>query len=577
MNMTWGPVVEADGTLFRLWAPGVDALEVVVDGEGQPMERRDDGWHEGRAAAPVGTPYAFRLPDGQTVPDPASRRQAGDVHGPSLVDRPGHDWRHEAPATPWEAAVICEVHVGTFTSEGTYRAAIEKLPLLAEAGYTAVELMPVAQFAGDRGWGYDGVLLYAPHPIYGTPDDLRAFVDAAHAAGLKVLLDVVYNHFGPEGNYLGTYAPGFFDEDRHTPWGAGIHYDTAPVRRFMIENMLYWLSEFRFDGLRFDAIDHIHDRSETELLVEAAREIRETFPDAWLTTEDNRNVTYLHERSNGRVTLMTGEWNDDWHNAAHVVATGEDEGYYADFADDPVGHLARAAAEGFAYQGETGPGSEEPRGKPSGHLPPAAFVDFLQNHDQIGNRALGERLTVLSPLTRLHALQAMLLLSPHVPLMFMGEEWGADEPFNFFADFDGELGRIVTEGRRREFEKFVGFGGDMPDPCDPATFEGSRIDWTERDQRHGQAALDRVRQLLRIRTESVVPLLDGTGPGCGRRLEAPREAIAIDWKLRGGLLQLRANFAHHPETLPQPSGKVIYLAGGAMGAPNSCLFAIDPA
>ena len=576
-DWTWGPKVGPDGTRFRLWAPGVDRLDVVVDGATHPMRAANDGWWEAETAARPGAAYLFRLPDGSHVPDPASRRQQNDVHGPSLVEASSYEWRHAAPETPWEAAVLCEVHIGTFTPEGTFRAAIEKLPLLADAGYTGVELLPVAQFGGRRGWGYDGVLLYCPHEVYGTPDDLRALVDAAHGAGLKIKLDVVYNHFGPDGNYIGAYAPDFFHEERHTPWGAGIAYDHPPVRRFIIENTLFWLDEYRFDGLRFDAIDHIHDPSDPDVLVEAAREIRDRFPDAWLATEDNRNVTYLHERDDdGRTRLMSGEWNDDWHNAAHVVATDETEGYYADFADDPVGHVARAAAEGFAYQGDPSPVSGEPRGKPSGHLPPQAFVDFLQNHDQIGNRALGERLTLLSSPARLHALQAVLLLSPHVPLMFMGEEWAAEEPFNFFADFDGELGRLVTEGRQKEFARFVGFAGAVPDPCDPATFERSRIDWAEREEHHGQAALSRTRTLLKVRAERVVPLLAGAGADCGRVLETPRDTIAVDWKLHGGILQLRANFTHHPETLLPVQGEVIHCEGPVMGAPNSAVFAVAP-
>jgi malto-oligosyltrehalose trehalohydrolase len=570
----WGPRIGADGTRFRLWAPGVEALELLCSDRAWPMEEAGDGWWQVDAPAAPGKTYAFRLPSGLTVPDPAARAQAGDVHGPSRLVEPRHDWRHESPRRPWEEAVICEIHVGTFTPEGTFRAAIEKMPLLAEAGYTGIDILPVAQFGGRRGWGYDGVLLYAPHEAYGTPDDLRALVDAAHGAGLMVQMDVVYNHFGPDGNYLGTYAPGFFDETRHTPWGSGIRYDAAPVRRFFIENALYWLREFRIDGLRFDAIDHVRDPSEPEILVEMARAIRVEHPGAWLMTEDNRNVTHLHEREDGRAVLMSGEWNDDWHNAAHVVATGEVEGYYADFADDPVSHLARAAAEGFAYQGQQGPASDAPRGRPSGHLPPAAFVDFLQNHDQIGNRALGERLTELAPRPRLLALQAMLLLSPHVPLTFQGDEWGETGPFLFFADFEGELGQAVSKGRREEFAHFMGFAGAVPDPIDPETFERSKLRWERRDAAGHREALERFRALADLRRSHVVPLLAGTGPGCGTRLEAPAGCVAVDWRLNGGLLQCRANLGPDPGTLPATRGETIHLTGAAPGAPESCLFAL---
>ena len=572
----WGAILRPDGTArFRLWAPDCEALRLRHAGEEAAMEPAGDGWFELVRPASAGDAYAFVLPDGTAVPDPAARAQEGDVHGPSILVDSSYEWCHESPRRPWEEAVICELHVGTFTPEGTFRAATEKLPLIAEAGYTGIDILPVAQFGGRRGWGYDGVLLYAPHEVYGTPDELRALVDAAHGLGLMVQMDVVYNHFGPEGNYISAYASGFFEGDRETPWGGGIHYDYAPVRRFFIENGLHWLLDYRIDGLRFDAIDHIHDPSDPDILVDMAREIRRHVPHAWLMTEDNRNVTYLHEREDGRATLMDGEWNDDWHNAAHVVATGEEEGYYADFARNAAGHLARAAAEGFAYQGEQGPASDEPRGKASGHLPPQAFVDFLQNHDQIGNRALGERLTELAPHSRLMAMQAMLLLSPHIPLMFQGDEWGETGPFQFFADFEGELGRAVSEGRQKEFAHFVGFAKDVPDPIDLAAFERSKLHWGRREQGEHQETLDRFRALVALRMERVVPLLAGTGPGCGTVLEAPHCCVAVDWRLNGGLLQCRANFHRHPEALPETRGEVIHVTGAAAGAPDSCIFALE--
>ena len=397
---SWGALPDGDAVRFRLWAPGEPTLTLHLAGRDVPMTRSDDGWFEARVPAAPGEGYHFVLPEGNNVPDPAARAQMEGVHGSSrVVDPATYDWTVPSPRRPWEEAVIYEIHVGTFTAEGTFAAAAERMAYLAEFGITAVELMPVAQFDGDRGWGYDGVLLYAPHPAYGTPEDMKRLVEAAHAAGLMVLLDVVYNHFGPEGNYLSTYAPDFYSE-RHTPWGDAIDFTEDAVRRFFIENALYWLEEFDLDGLRFDAVDHLDDRSETDILVEMAQRIRDVRGDrpTWLTTEDNRNVTHLHERDpDGSPRLYDGEWNDDLHNAAHVVATGETEGYYVEFADDPWGHYARALAEGFAYQGETSPGTGEARGEPSTHLPPAAFVDFLQNHDQIGNRAMGDRLITMTP------------------------------------------------------------------------------------------------------------------------------------------------------------------------------------
>jgi malto-oligosyltrehalose trehalohydrolase len=565
----WGAIPTPAGTRFRLWAPGVETLDLVLPAGPRAMEAEGDGWWSLVADAAPGTEYAYRLPDGLEVPDPAARLQAGDVHGRSVVASADYDWRHPRPERPWHEAVIYELHLGTFTPGGTYRAAIDRLDHLVDLGVTAIDILPVAQFAGDRGWGYDGVLLYAPHNAYGTPDDLRALVDAAHGRGLMVMLDVVYNHFGPDGNYLGAYAPDFFDPARETPWGAAIDYTKPPVRRFAIENATHWIRDFRFDGLRFDAIDHIRDPSEPELLVELAREVREVLPGAWLMTEDNRNVTHLHERdADGRAPVMDGEWNDDWHNAAHVAATGETEGYYEAFAGDPVGLLARAAATGFAYQGEGG------RGAPSGHLPPMAMVNFLQNHDQVGNRAIGERLPLLSRPSLLRAFQVMLLLSPQVPLLFMGEEWDADEPFLFFADFEGDLARAVTEGRRREFGSFLGFSGTVPDPIERETFERSKLRWDRLDEDGPSKALHRFRDLIALRHARIVPLLDGAGGDAGTQLDAPEGCVATDWRLNGGLLQMRANLTEAARTLPPVTGETLHLTGAAPGAPDSALFAL---
>jgi malto-oligosyltrehalose trehalohydrolase len=531
------------------------------------MRRDPDDWFEATLPARPGDAYGFVLDDGALVPDPAARAQVGDVHGLSrLVDLSAYRWDAAWAGRPWAEAVISEIHVGAFTPEGTFAAAREKLPLVAEAGFTAIELMPVAQFPGSRGWGYDGVLIYAPHSAYGEPDELRALVDTAHGLGLMVLLDVVYNHFGPDGNHLGRYAPEFFRADRQTPWGAAIAYERGPVRRFFVENALYWLGDFRLDGLRFDAVDQVQDPdSDEELLVEIARAVRAAFPGrpVHLTSEDSRNVTYLHGRGpGGEVPLFTAEWNDDFHNAAHVVATGETEGYYADFAEDPCAKLARALAEGFAYQGEHAPHAGAPRGEPCGHLPPVAFVDFLQNHDQTGNRAFGERLPALTPLPLHRALTAILLVSPHVPLMFMGEEWGEIRPFAFFTDFSGELADAVREGRRREFGRFAAFEdaalrARIPDPNDPGTFGASKLDWGARDAPDGRAWLAFVSGLLEVRRREVVPHLAGAG-GAGRVLAAGPGLIAVDWQLDGAALRLRANLAAAPGVLPPAAGRVIH-------------------
>ncbi len=564
----WGGHPRGDGAAFGLWAPAQRAVSVRTGGRDIPMEAGRDGWFACTVPGlEAGDTYAYVLQDGMAVPDPAARAQAADVHGPSLlVDPAAYDWQCDWQGRPWEEAVIYELHVGTFTEKGTFRTAIHRLSDLAELGVTAIELMPVAQFAGNRGWGYDGVLPYAVHPAYGRPEDLCALVDAAHAQGLMVLLDVVYNHFGPEGNYLHLYAPDFFDPARQTPWGAAIAYERAPVRQFFIDNALYWLREYRLDGLRLDAIDHIHDPSEPEILVELAQAVRReiTGREVHLTTEDNRNVTHLHEREGGRVPLYTAEWNDDWHNAAHVAATGETADYYGDFAEAAPAHLARALAEGFSYQGEVSPGKGRPRGRPSAHLPPAAFVDFLQNHDQVGNRAFGERIDRLAGERAVQALHAILLLSPHVPLLFMGEEYGETRPFLFFTDFHGDLADAVRQGRRREFAGFAEFGGDaaaIPDPNAPETFAASRLDWARREGA-GSGRLEEMRRLLDLRRREIVPHLAGTGGRSGRIVESAGGIVAVDWRLDGADLHLRANPGPDARDAPPAPGRVLWANGG---------------
>jgi len=571
LRKSWGAELVEGGANFRLWAPGQESLALRCAGADHPMDRSEAGWFElSLPGVGVGADYAFVLATGQVVPDPAARSQASDVHGASRIIDPGaFEWSPWARRA-WEEAVIAEVHIGTFTPGGTFLSAIEKLPHLVKTGITALEIMPVAQFAGNRGWGYDGVLPYAPHPAYGSPDDLKALIDAAHRAGLMALLDVVYNHFGPEGNYLAAYAPEFFDPDRQTPWGDAIAYDRDPVRRFFIENALYWMEEFHLDGLRLDAVDHVRDTSEPDLLTEIALRVRERFPHAHLTTEDNRNITHLHARdANGHPRLYSGEWNDDFHNVAHVIATGEGEGYYADFTTDPWGKFARSLAEGFAWQGEHSPHADAPRGEPSAHLPPTAFVDFLQNHDQTGNRAFGERLLALSSPAMVRALMTIHLLSPHIPLLFMGEEWGETRPFAFFTDFEGDLADAVREGRRREFAGFGAFANDaqrdaIPDPNAAKTFEASRIDWARASSGEGREWLAFTSGLLALRHARIVPHLKGAGGHAGRVLLAEDGLIAVDWRLNGATLSLRANLSGAGADLPAAPGQCIHGAPGPL-------------
>ncbi|PYX83975.1 MAG: malto-oligosyltrehalose trehalohydrolase, partial [Acidobacteria bacterium] len=386
----------------------------------------------------------------------------------------------------WEEAVIYELHVGTFTPEGTFAAVEKRLPYLAELGVTAVELMPVADFPGSRNWGYDGVLPFAPDSRYGRPQDLKHLVQSAHRLGLMIFLDVVYNHFGPEGNYLHAYAPQFFTKRHHTPWGDAINFDgpdNRAVRDFFIENALYWLNEFNFDGLRLDAVHAIVDDSKPDILTELAGRARaQAGPGrhVHLVLENDDNAArYL--RRGDRPNYYDAQWNDDIHHSLHMIITGETDGYYADYAEAPVRHVGRCLTQGFDYQGELSKfrGGQK-RGEPSRDLPLSAFVSFLQNHDQIGNRAFGQRLGSITDPRALRAAITVLLLAPSPPLLFMGEEFHAHTPFLFFCDFGGELAQAVTDGRRNEFARFARFSdpatrAQIPDPIAQETFERSKL------------------------------------------------------------------------------------------------------
>lgn len=563
---SWGAEYIADGAVrFTLWAPGHDAVTLRLNGEDIQMTPSEDGWFEFLATGLArDAEYQFVLADGKAVPDPASRRQKKDVNGPSLVTDPGgYLWQHsEWRGRPWQESVIYELHIGTFTPEGTFRAATEKLPALAALGITMLEIMPVSQFGGDRGWGYDGVLLYAPHSAYGTPDDFKAFIDAAHGNGLSVVLDIVLNHFGPEGNYLPLLAPAFFHKERVTPWGAGIAYDVDAARRYITEAPLYWLKEYNLDGLRFDAIDQIEDSSAEHVLTEIARRIRSEITDRpiHLTTEDSRNVIFLHPRTpEGDTPLFTGEWNDDFHNAVHVFATGETHGYYKDFASQPEKLLARALAEGFAYQGETSPHSGEKRGVNSAQQTPAAFVDFIQNHDQVGNRAQGDRLITLAGVERTKTLLATLLLSPHIPLLFMGEEYGETNPFLFFTDFHGDLARAVREGRAKEFQGHAGHENEsVPDPNAISTFTQSKLDWEKMNSEEGKAWLALTSELLALRQIYIVPLLAGAGGNTGHVVETAEGFVAVSWTFPQGTLSLALNTSKQTRSMPVLPGTTLF-------------------
>ncbi len=578
--MTWGANVLGDGSArFRLWAPDERALKLRTPQGDLPMERQGEGWFElVTDAVPVGGAYGYVLDDGFVVPDPAARAQVGDVHGLSrLIDPGAYAWQSDWQGRPWEETVIYEMHVGTFTQGSTFRSAIEKLPHLASVGVTAVEVMPVAQFGGQRGWGYDGVLLYAPHQAYGSPDDFRAFVDAAHGHGLMVFLDVVYNHFGPDGNYLGKYAAKFFHPERHTPWGAAIAFDEPAVRSFFVDNPLTWLTEYRLDGLRFDAIDHIQDVGNSHILEDMARAIRDTIDrPVHLHTEDERNIVHLHPYENGRPKLFTAEWNDDYHNVIHPIATAESEGYYKDFVQNAWPKLARALAEGFVFQGEPSMMHQnEPRGVASTGQPLTAFVIFNQNHDQVGNRAFGERLIDLAERDVVAALTAVLLLSPQIPLLFMGEEWGETRPFCFFTDFHGELAAAVRKGRRNEFSKFDAFVDpetreDIPDPNLLSTFEASRIDWARAESEEGEAWLSLYRDLLAVRAREVVPRIKGIQPGSGRVESVEDGALHVAWRLADGSeMHMAVNFTGDDKGALPPGRVIAAVVARAMSEPQT--------
>ncbi len=543
----FGAELQAGGVRFRLWAPGARSVDLALAERLIPM-RQADGWFEHiESGAGPGTLYRYRIDGELLVPDPASRFQPRDVDGPSEVVDPGaYSWRHPGwRGRPWNEAVVYELHVGTFTPEGTYRAVIPKIQLLKELGITALELMPLSDFAGRRNWGYDGVLPYAPDSAYGRPEDLKALVDAAHGAGLMIFLDVVYNHFGPKGNYLPRYAPQFFTERHHTPWGAAIDFSRDEVRRYFVQNVLYWLDEYRFDGLRFDAVHAIIDESPRHIL----EEIRQAVPaHKHLVLENDANQARFI--GPGR---YAAQWNDDSHHAYHVLASGETDGYYAAYADNPARHLARCLAEGFAYQGEVSPFSRKPRGEPSAHLAPSCFVDFLQNHDQTGNRAFGERLISLSNETKLKALTAIQLLAPSPPLLFMGEEWGCRQPFVFFCDFDGELAEAVRAGRKREFPLIR----EMPDPNAEATFRQCVLDWGRRDP----AWLQHYKDLLALRARAIAPRR--FGPGKYRMLG--ERAFEVKWDG----LALVANCSDAEIALAEtPQGKLLW-SNARAGAPWS--------
>lgn len=563
------------GVQFRLWAPSHDSVWLrIARGERRvPMKRTIDGAHHAEVLdCLAGDRYAFELADGSVVPDPASRFQPDDVHAFSeLLPPSNYPWRAPWKGRRWEELVIYEVHIGAFTPKGTFTGVIDKLDHLAGLGITAIELMPIADFPGERNWGYDGVFLYAPESRYGRPDDLRALVDAAHERGIAVLLDVVYNHFGPEGNCLPRVAPEFFSKRRHTPWGAAINFDAERaemVREFFVQNALYWLREFHLDGLRLDAVHAIRDDSASHIVGEIARRVRQTIvarPVHLILENEENDAAPLARGRGGEVSCFTAQWNDDVHHALHVAATGERAGYYEEYGGD-TRLLARSLAEGFGFQGEVMKFRGRARGTVSASLPPAAFVSFLQNHDQVGNRAFGERLCHLAPRPQLRAVAAVQLLLPQIPMLFMGEEWSARQPFQFFCDFHGELAEAVRQGRREEFRRFPEFADPerrarIPDPQSPATFEASRLCWADLAQPEHAATLRWYERVLAVRRKHIVPLIPEIDEA-GEWQIVSESAVFARWRCGGGCeLRLSANLSGRARAFPFEPGKVLWHEG----------------
>ncbi|MGW8136123.1 malto-oligosyltrehalose trehalohydrolase [Sphingomonas zeae] len=557
----WGPELRAGAdTRFGLWAPDRDAVTLEIDGAPAVVMQRDgEGWFSATAPAAAGTRYRFRLDDDLIVPDPASRLQSGGVHGWSVVVDPFFTWSAtEWRGRPWEEMVLLEVHAGTL---GGFEGLRQKLPAIAASGITAIELMPINAFGGTRNWGYDGVLPYAVAEPYGSPAELKTLVDTAHGLGLSVFLDVVYNHFGPDGNYLNAYASAFFHQEADTPWGGAVAVDADPVHRFFVDNALMWLRDYRIDGLRFDAVHAIEN---DRFLDRMASEIRAALPErqVHLVLENERNDA--DRLGSG---CYDAQWNDDFHNVLHVLLTGETSAYYGDFADRPAERLARCLKEGFIYQGEGSPNHDgKPRGKPSGDLPSTAFVAFLQNHDQVGNRAMGERLIRLTDRERLRAATALLLLGPQIPLLFMGEDEGSESPFLFFTDFHDELADAVREGRRREFAKFDAFADEqararIPDPNARGTFDASI------PQPGPQAGEWRAlyRELLALRQVHIVPRLKGTVGLAAEVTDTAR--VRARWRMAdGATLTIVIDLGHAPEPIAEEAGQLIYREGDRFAA-----------
>jgi maltooligosyltrehalose trehalohydrolase len=564
-----------------VWAPKAERVDLVLPTDGRRIEMtagsRPGWWAVDVPDAGPGTDYQFSLDAGPAFPDPRSEFQPEGVHGPSrVVDHDSFQWNDDLwrGAAPLSGALIYEAHVGTFTPEGTFEAAIDKLAHLVDLGVTHLELCPVAEFPGRRGWGYDGVDLFAPHHAYGGPDGLKRLVDAAHGVGLGVILDVVYNHLGPDGNYLGAYGP-YFTSRYNTPWGEAVNYDDAgsdEVRNFVCDNACYWLERYHIDGLRLDAVHAIFDTSAVHVLEEMARRVwtlqsrlgRRKF----LIAESDLNDPKLVRAPEAGGFGLDAAWSDDFHHALHSALTGETAGYYEDFGG--LAPLGRALERGYVYAGDHSP--HRGHGRPLSGVPANRLLGYLQNHDQVGNRAAGERSSALMSTGRLHIAAALVLLGPFVPMLFQGEEWGASTPFQYFTDhLDEDLGRAVSEGRRREFAAFGWKPEDVPDPQDPATFERSVLDWAELDKEPHAALLEWHKRLIGLRRQ--IPVL---ADGNFDHVQTIWDEDEHWFVLRRGDITIAANLADSPQAVPLPGGAATVLLSSADAAVDQGAVRLPP-
>ncbi|HVX82727.1 MAG TPA: malto-oligosyltrehalose trehalohydrolase [Devosiaceae bacterium] len=592
-EMKFGTQITATGVRFRLWAPQCESIGLKIEGEPavrqmQPLPR---GWFELTVdGAGPGTLYRFMLPNGLLVPDPASRFQPQDVLGPSeVVDPRRYAWQDVGWAgRAWEEAVFYELHLGTFTPEGTFAAAAQRLDYLVDLGITAIELMPVNDFPGRWNWGYDGALMFAPDSTYGRPEEFKALIDAAHGRGLTVMLDVVYNHFGPRGNFLPHYAP-IFTEKYETPWGAAMNVDgpgSEMVRDFILANARYWLNEYHLDGLRLDAVHEIQDEGFNHLLHDLALQIRGSTDGRLVhlvVENEENNPEWLRRTGDLRPGLYDAQWNDDVHHLLDIAMYGEHSNYNTDYGTR-LDWLPRALATGFGFQGEPVPTRKgKPKGGASAELPPVAFIDFIQNHDQVGNRLFGERVAELAPPERWRAAAAIYLLSPHIPMIFMGEEWATRRPFQFFSDVDPSFADDIRKQRAEAFGRFVPpakQGRPFPDAMAEETFRASKLDWAELDEAEHREALAFYRAALEVRHREIVPRLVDVGGHAGRWDSYEPGAFHVEWTLaQNSRLHLEANLRSEPlARAARPAGREIWVEGkvGADGlGPWSVLWTIE--